>query len=408
MRALDTVLVAGTALGRSKTRSLLTILGVIIGVAAVIAMVSIGEGAKVRVAGTFQNMGTDMLIVSSGSFQTAGARSGAGTQATLTWDDLDAISQVPTVSEAAPQMRASAQILSETTNWQTLVVGTTPSWFDIRNWPLESGEIFTPADVKGSRKVALLGRTVARNLFGEGINPIGQTVRINKIPFQVLGVLAPKGNSPMGSDQDDTVIIPSTTLASKIAGGLQKYLRGEIVVRSASSELTSRTKADIEALLRERHRIRASDSDDFTVRDLSEIASAMKESTSTITSLLAGVALVSLIVGGIGIMNIMLVSVTERTREIGLRMAVGATPANVLGQFLVEAAVLSIVGGLLGIAAGIGGARYLAGRFGFPSVFPGDIIVLAVAVSALVGIVFGLFPALKASRLDPIGALHHE
>ena len=403
-----TLQVALAALARTKTRSLLTVLGVIIGVGAVIAMVSIGEGAKARVTQTFESMGTNMLTVTSGASRSGGARGGAGSQPTLTWDDLSAIrEQVPGVVAASPQLRGNAQLVSEMGNWQTGVVGATPAWFAVRNWPMARGEIFTDGDDTAGRPVAVLGQTVVDNLFGPGSDPVGQTVRINAIPFKVLAVAAPKGSSAFGSDNDDTVIIPATTFGRRISGGLQKFIAGAIVVQAAADG-NAAVKAGIEALLRERHRLRADQDDDFSVRDLSEIASAQQESAQTITSLLAGVALVSLLVGGIGIMNIMLVSVTERTREIGLRMAVGARPSDVLAQFLIEAMVLSIAGGLIGIVAGVGAAEYMAARFEFPLLVRVDIVALAVAVSAAVGIGFGLYPARKASRLTPITALRWE
>jgi putative ABC transport system permease protein len=390
-------------------RSLLTVLGVIIGVGAVIAMVSIGEGAKARVNATFDAMGTNMLVVRSGSSRMHGARGGSGTQPSLTWDDLDAIRrQIASIAVAAPQLQARAQVVSEGENWQTGITGTTPEYFAIRNWSINAGELFTAADVAAGRKVAVLGRTVSETLFGEGVDPTGETIRVNRVPFEVVGLLAKKGTSPFGSDYDDTVVIPATTFGAKVSGGLHKFLDGSIMVSAVSRDATGQAKADIEALLRERHRLRAGQEDDFSVRDLSEIAEAQQESAQTITSLLAGVALVSLLVGGIGIMNIMLVSVTERTREIGLRMAVGAKQRNVLAQFLIEAVVLSVAGGLIGVAAGIAAGNYMAAKFEFPLLVRFDIVALAVAVSAAVGVAFGIYPARKASRLDPITALRYE
>jgi len=408
MSFLSTIGVAASALLRTKTRSLLTMLGVIIGVGAVIAMVSIGEGARVRVAETFEKMGTNLLVVSSGAVTTGGSRGGAGTELTLTWEDLAAVAASDGLAGVAPQMRSAAQVVSELGNWQTSVTGTTPTWFELRNWPVESGELFTEADVAGARKVAVLGRTVVDNLFGDDVDPVGKSVRIANVPFLVIGVAAKKGTSPNGSDYDDVVIVPATTFAAKVAGGLQKFIRGDILAAAAPGAETATVKEAIAALLRERHRIRDGEPDDFNVRDMSEIASARKESTDTITSLLAGVSLVSLIVGGIGIMNIMLVSVTERTREIGLRIAVGAKPRTVLAQFLVEAVALSVAGGLIGIAAGIAAGEYMAAQFGFPLQVSANVVVLAVGVSGLVGVAFGLFPALQAARLDPIDALRHE
>ena len=399
---------AVTALSRAKTRSFLTVLGVIIGVGAVIAMVAIGEGAKARVASTFSAMGTSTLVVSPGSSNQGGARGGQGSRQTITWDDLDAIRELPEVAHAAPQLRKNTQVIGDGGNWQTTVYGTTPEWFEVRAWPMQAGEPIAAADVTASRKVAVLGKTVADTLFGPGFDPVGETVRIDRVPFIVVGVAAAKGTSPNGSDNDDMVIVPASTFATKLGGGgTAKYLSGQILV-AASPAGTAAAQASITELLRQRHRLRDDAEDDFAVRDLSAIAAAQAESTETITSLLAGVALVSLIVGGIGIMNIMLVSVTERTREIGLRIAIGAKPRHVLLQFLIEATVLSVAGGLLGILGGVGAAHYMAGKFGFPPVVRPDIVVLAVGVSALVGIGFGLYPARKASKLDPITALRFE
>jgi putative ABC transport system permease protein len=402
-----TILVALTALMRTKTRSVLTMLGVIIGVGAVIAMVSVGEGAKARVAAQFQAMGTSTLIVSGGSAQAGGARGGAGSRLTLTWDDLDAIKDLPEVAAAAPQLRGNAQVLSESSNWQTQLNASTPDWFIVRSWKVASGEEFTDADVAGARKVAVIGKTVATNLFADQ-DPVGATIRIDRTPFTVVGVLESKGTSAFGSDNDDVIVVPTKTFLSKLSGGNARYLSGQIMVMAPTADGTTAAMNAISELLRQRHKLRADQDDDFTVRDLTSVAKAQAESASTITSLLAGVALVSLLVGGIGIMNIMLVSVTERTREIGLRMAIGAKPGSVRLQFLVEAMVLSLVGGFIGIAAGLGAGAYLASTFGFALPVRPDIVVLAVVVSAAVGIGFGFFPAHRASRMDPITALRHE
>ncbi|MCC6335530.1 MAG: ABC transporter permease [Myxococcales bacterium] len=407
MNTWRTLAVALQALTRNLTRSLLTVLGVIIGVAAVIAMVSLGEGAKAKVAKTFESMGTDMLTVFSGSSFAGGARGGAGSQPTLTWDDLGAIRAMENVSMAAPQLSSQGQLVSPTANWNSRVTGTTPEWFHIRNWSLASGRFFEAADEAGGRAVAVLGKTVSDALFGEGVDPVGQTVRVNRVPFQVVGLLASKGSSAFGMDNDDVIVVPATTFNRRISGGLSKYLQGVIVVQASSGQ-TDAVRADLSALLRTRHKLRDDAEDDFAVRDLADIAQAQQQSAQTITSLLAGVALVSLIVGGIGIMNIMLVSVTERTREIGLRMSVGATPSNVLMQFLLEAMTLSVLGGLIGIALGLGAGQVMAMKFGFPVAVRPDVVVLAVVVSAAVGIGFGLYPARKASLLEPIAALRYE
>jgi putative ABC transport system permease protein len=401
-----TTAIAVTALGRAKVRSLLTVLGVVIGVAAVIAMVAIGEGAKARVAQQFQAMGTSTLIVTSGASTAGGARGGAGSKPTLTWDDLTAIAALPEVAAAAPQLRAGAQVVTDLANWQTQITATTPAWFTIRSWAVTRGAALTEADVAGARRVAVLGQTVVTNLFPD-VDPIGQTVRIDRTPYTVIGVLARQGTSGFGQDNDDVVVVPSTTFVRKV-GGNARYLNGQVMVMAAGRDQTAETKVAIEELLRTRHQLRADAADDFTVRDLTQVADAMKASTATITSLLAGVALVSLLVGGIGIMNVMLVSVTERTREIGLRLAIGARPRHLRQQFLVEAILLSSAGGVLGIAVGVAAGRTMAARFGFPLLVRADVVVLAVVVAATVGVVFGWYPARRASRLDPIVALRHE
>jgi putative ABC transport system permease protein len=353
-------------------------------------------------------MGTNTLLVRSGSSRSGGVRGGAGSQPTLTWDDMAAIErEVAGVAMVAPELTGRAQVMSDADNWQTSITGTTPTWFTIRNWPAERGRTFTDVDLASGAKVAVIGKTIGDNLFAD-TDPVGQTIRIDRIPFEVIGVAAAKGASPWGSDNDDRIIIPSTTYMQKISGGLHKYIPGSIMVSVASGGDNQAVKAEIEALMRTRHKVREGDEDDVQIRDPSEMAAAQTESANTITSLLAGVALVSLLVGGIGIMNIMLVSVTERTREIGLRMAVGAKQGHILSQFLVEAVVLSIAGGIAGIATGVGAAHYMAAKFGFPMLVRADVVVLAVAVSAVVGIGFGLYPARKASRLDPIQALRYE
>jgi putative ABC transport system permease protein len=401
--------VAVRALVRNKLRSFLTTLGIVIGVGAVIAMVAIGEGAKATVEAAFASMGSNLLILLPGSTTSGGAQGGFGSMPTLTWDDLKAIqTEIPTVRRAAPALRSNAQVLSDEQNWTTSVTGTTPDYFEIRSWPAARGAIFSPSDQEAGTKVVLLGQTVAEKLFGTSSDPVGQVVRIKNIPFQVAGVLAKKGQSPTGQDYDDAVFVPASTFQSKIQGGLKKFLSGTIFIGSSSPEATARAQKQVTALLRDRHRIQPGQDDDFSIRNMTEMASAQQEGTKTLTTLLASIAAVSLLVGGIGIMNIMLVSVTERTREIGLRMAVGAKPHQILAQFLVEALTLSVAGGLLGIAIGLFTANRLAARFGWPTLVRPDVIVVAVGFSALVGVVFGLYPARKASRLDPIEALRYE
>jgi putative ABC transport system permease protein len=405
---LRIVAVAARALLRNKLRSFLTMLGVIIGVGAVIAMTAIGAGASARVRATFEQMGSNMLVIHSGTSHAGGARGGAGSQPTVTWDDLQAIRALGTVRAAAPLLSTPAQVMGEGQNWSTGIQGTTPEFFSIRNWKLASGTFFDAQDEATGAKVAVLGNTVALNLFGPYVDPVGQVVRIGNVPFQVIGVAAPKGQTGFGHDQDDTVFVPARTFRAKLRGGLQQYVAGVIFASAISAEDGARAQAEIEALLRTRHRIREGEADDFTVRNLAEIATAQQEGARTMTSLLAGIALVSLVVGGIGIMNIMLVSVTERTREIGLRMAVGAKPRNILTQFLVEAVALSVAGGILGTAFGLGAAAYLVSRFDWPMLVQPQIIAAAVVFSGVVGIGFGMWPALKASRLDPIQALRYE
>jgi putative ABC transport system permease protein len=406
---VQTVRVATRAILRNKMRSFLTTLGIIIGVAAVIAMMAIGAGAKARVEAAFAAMGTNLIIVLPGSTTAGGVQGGFGSMPTLTWDDLAAIrAELPTVKYAAPVLRGNQSIISEDQNWSTSVTGTTPEYFDLRTWPITIGAAFTQSDVDGGAKVVVLGQTVCAKLYGANANPVGHSVRIGSIPFQIVGVAARKGQSANGQDYDDAAFIPVTTFAQKIQGGLGKFLSGSIMVAATSSETTGRAQADVTALLRDRHHTAASADDDFSIRNLSEIAGAQQEGTNTMTTLLASVAAVSLLVGGIGIMNIMLVSVTERTREIGVRMAVGAKPRHILAQFLVEALTLSMAGGLLGVGLGVGVAEWLAGKFQWPMLIQPDVITVSVAFSALVGIVFGMYPARKASQLDPIDALRYE
>ncbi len=397
------------ALARNTMRSFLTALGIIIGVGAFIAMVVIGEGAKARVEEAFSSMGTNLLIILPGSSSQRGVFGGFGSQPTLTWDDLKAIqSEVPSVRHAAPQLRSNASVVSEEQNWTTSITGVTPEYFEIRNWPVTSGVPMTPSDVDAATKVILLGQTVVERLYGAGSDPVGQTVRIKSMPFQVIGVMARKGQSPMGQDYDDAVFIPVSTYKSKIQGGLNNYISGSIFVGASSPEATSKAEREVRALLRERHHLAGDTDDDFQVRNLTEIATAQQEGTKTLTTLLASIAAVSLVVGGIGIMNIMLVSVTERTREIGVRMAVGAKPRHILAQFLTEALSLSVLGGITGAALGLFSAWRLAAQFGWPMLIRPGIIALALGFSGLVGVVFGLYPAQRASRLDPIEALRYE
>ena len=409
MNFLQTLRVAWRAIFRNKLRAFLTTLGIVIGVGAVIAMMAIGSGAKAQVEAAFAAMGTNVLIVLPGSSTASGVRGGYGSQPTLTYDDLAAIkSDVSTVKTAAPLLRASMPIVAEDQNWTTQIQGTSPEFFDIRSWPIALGSPMTQSDVDGGTKVIVLGQTVVDRLYGPNANPVGQMVRVGSTPFSVIGVAAKKGQSANGQDYDDAAWVPFTTFARKVQGGIGKYLQGQILVAATSSSATTRAQTDITALLRDRHQIAPGTDDDFSIRNLSEIAGAQQQGADTMTTLLASVAAVSLLVGGIGIMNIMLVSVTERTREIGIRMAVGAKPHHILLQFLIEALSLSVAGGLIGIALGVGTAQWLTTRFHWPTLVQPDVITLSVAFSALVGIVFGMYPARKASQLDPIDALRFE
>ena len=409
MNPIQTLRVALRALTRNKMRSFLTTLGVVIGVSAVIAMVAIGDGAKARVEAAFAAMGSNMLIIVPGSSSAGGAMGGFGSMPTLTWDDLKAIqTEIGTVRAAAAQLRTNAQVMSEDQNWGTQVLGSSPEYFQIRTWPAVQGALLTQSDVDTGTKVAVLGQTVSDKLFGASSNPTGQTIRIKNVPFTVIGVLDKKGQSQWGQDYDDIVIVPVSTFQQKVKGSLKNFIEGNITVSATSADTTSRAESQIRALLRDRHRLPLGADDDFSIRNLSEVASAQQEGTRTLTTLLAAIAAVSLLVGGIGIMNIMLVSVTARTREIGLRMAVGAKPADIRLQFLVEALVLAVTGGLIGVALGVFGAWQLATSFGWQVLYRPDVIAIAVGFSGLVGVVFGLYPAHKASRLDPITALRFE
>jgi putative ABC transport system permease protein len=409
MNLSQTFPIAVRALARNATRSLLTTLGIVIGVASVISMVAVGAGAKAKVEAIFASMGTNMLIVLSGSTSAGGQAGGFGSLPTLTYEDLRTIhQQARAVRYAAPVIATRTSLVSEDANWTTSVVGTTSEYFEIRTWRAARGGVFGPDDDDSDQKVILLGQTASEKLFGAGVEPIGRTVRLRSMPFQVVGLLERKGQSPMGTDYDDTALVPLETFRSKIQGGLQNYIAGAILISAKSAMETTAAQQQIEGILRDRHHISSKDDDDFSVRNLAEIASAQQQGTGALTGLLAAIAVVSLLVGGIGIMNIMLVSVTERTREIGVRMAVGAKPWHVMAQFLVEAISLSMLGGLLGVAIGMLVARLVANRFAFPFTPRIDMALLAFGFSVLVGIVFGLYPARKAARLEPIEALRYE
>jgi putative ABC transport system permease protein len=405
----ETLRLAARALSRNKLRSFLTALGIIIGVGAVIFMQSIGEGAKARVRSQIESAGTNIVMLFSGSSQGPGGRGGAGSQPSITWEDLRAIqTELPSVAAVAPQMNAGQPVISETNTWNTQITGTTPDYFVIRNWPVEKGSMFTASDQASAAKNAVIGLTAAENLFGPGVDPIGQIIRIRDAPFTVIGVLERKGQNAMGSDQDDVIFIPLSAFQTRMQRGLGKFVPGRIFVSAVSPDAIPRARNEIAQLLRERHRLGPDDEDDFSTSSMAEMTSMLTSTQETVTLLLSSIALVSLIVGGIGVMNIMLVSVTERTREIGIRMAVGAQPADIMAQFLIEALVLATVGGALGVLFGVGLGHLLADKFGWTMATRTEIVVLALGVSAGVGVIFGLYPARKASQLDPIEALRYE
>jgi len=400
--------IALRALMVNKMRSALTMLGIIIGVGAVIAMIAVGSGAKQRIAEQIASMGANILIVLSGSSTSGGLRHGAGTVPTLTVDDAKAIlSEIPSVRHVAPQISGVAQVIYGSQNWSTVIYGTTPEILQVREWQLNLGRAFTQPDVDGATKVCLLGKTVAENLFG-GIDPIGQIVRIKKVPFTVIGVLAPKGQSSWGTDQDDIIFVPLTTAQKRLFGMQFPGMVRVITVQAREREAMQAVEEQITELLRQRHRIQPGQDNDFSVRNLTEIASSAEESARIMSLLLGAIASISLIVGGIGIMNIMLVSVTERTREIGIRIAVGAKGRDILLQFLIESLLLSLAGGVLGIGVGIGGTLILSSFTEWPILFSVQAILLAFLFAASVGVFFGFYPARKASLLNPIEALRYE
>jgi len=405
MEFVEILKIALLALARNKLRSMLTMLGIIIGVGAVIAMVAIGNGAQKEVQDRIAAMGTNLLYVSAGSVNKGGARTGAGATQTLVASDITAIvREAPAVANAAPSSSTTTQLVYGNQNWATTVTGTEPQYFDIRAWPMARGSSFTDDDVRTSANVAVIGDTVRQNLFGNA-DPTGQTIRAGNLPFTIVGVLTAKGTSGMGGDQDDGIYVPISTLQKKITG--QDWLRN-IMVSAKTQQESYAAQEQITQILRDRHRIAPGQPDDFTIRNLADVAELADQSAQVMTMLLASIAGVSLIVGGIGIMNIMLVSVTERTREIGVRVAIGATEQDVQRQFLLEAVVLSLLGGAIGILVGIGGSVFITYVLHWSVSVSTLAIGAAVLFSTTIGIGFGYYPARKAARLDPIEALRFE
>lgn len=404
----STLKISFRALRVNKMRSALTMLGIIIGVGAVIAMLAVGTGASRQIESQIASMGSNLLMILPGATSSGGVRMGTGTQPTLTMGDADAVQkECPAVADDAPVLGGVAQIVYGHQNWSTGVTGTTPGMLNVRDWPLSSGRSFTQQDVNSATKVALLGQTVVDNLFGD-MNPVGQIIRIKKVPFTVVGVLERKGQSPSGQDQDDTIYVPVTTAQKKLFGTAFPGMVRIIMVKAKSAEDLGPAERQINDLLRQRHHIGQRQENDFTVRNLTQMMQAAEQSSNVMTLLLGAIASVSLLVGGIGIMNIMLVSVTERTREIGIRMAVGAKTWDIRLQFIIEALTLSLIGGVAGIMAGVSGSKIISMFAGWTTIISPVAIFLAFGFSCLVGIFFGFYPAYKASLLDPIDALRYE
>jgi putative ABC transport system permease protein len=412
MSPLATLRIALLALRINKLRSALTMLGIIIGVAAVIIMIAVGRGAQLRVQDQIRSLGSNIVMVLNGTNTSGGARGGAGSQPTIFEEDAYALGrEIEEVQAAAPTLRGSGQVVFGNANWSTVFYGTTTDYLTVREWGIAEGRPFEDAEMSGAGKVALIGQTVANSLFGDA-NPVDQVIRIRKVPLTVIGVLERKGQNMMGQDQDDIVLMPLSTARNRIMGnpaspGKSRNI-SSIMVKMRDGPQMDQGIAHMRELLRQRHRLQDDQDDDFYVRNLSEILEAQEAASKVMAMLLAAVASVSLLVGGIGIMNIMLVSVTERTREIGLRMAVGARGRDILLQFLVEAVTLSLIGGLLGIALGIGGQELIARFAGWPTVLSLDAMLLAAGFAAFVGVFFGYYPARKAASLSPIDALRYE
>jgi putative ABC transport system permease protein len=398
------------ALAVNKLRSVLTMLGIIIGVAAVIVMIAVGAGAQKRVEEQIRSLGSNLLLILSGTTTSGGVRMGFGSNLTISEDDAAAIPREIPETMSAPALRGTAQLIWGNQNWSTVIFGVTPEYIEVRQWELASGRIFDASDLAGATKVCLVGQTVARQLFG-GVEPVGQIIRVRRVPFTVIGVLESKGQSMMGYDQDDLILMPISTARKRVLGATNLAKQrsvGTIWVKVAEGYDMKAAEEQVRALLRQRHRLQPGQDDDFSLRNLEEVAATQEASSRVLALLLAAVASVSLVVGGIGIMNIMLVSVTERTREIGLRMAVGARTRDILGQFLVEAVTLSLIGGLAGIAIGVATAMGIAEIAGWRIVLSPESVILAVAFAFAIGVFFGFYPARKAARLNPVEALRFE
>jgi len=405
MRASVLVKVAAQSILKNKMRTLLTMLGIVIGVGAVIIMVAIGQGAQLQIERQIANLGTNMLVVTPGAARQGGVSQGAGSFNRLTIADAEKLQREGTLlSAVSPVVFTRVQVIGGAGNWRTEVQGVSTSYQLIRDWNPSEGSFFAESELQGRRKVAVLGATVAENLFPDG-DAVGQSVQLRNVPFTVVGVLERKGQTATGTDQDDVILIPYTTMQTRLAG---RSFIGQILASTSSPGDIPAAQEEIRAIMRESHRLGPADLDDFTVRNQNEIAEAAKGTTEVMTALLAAIASVSLVVGGIGIMNIMLVSVTERTREIGIRMAIGARGSDVLTQFLVESVVMSLAGGIIGIGVGLGGATLIGKIAGWSTALPIGAVFLAVGFSAAVGIFFGFYPARKAARLDPIQALRYE
>jgi putative ABC transport system permease protein len=410
MSLLQSARTACRSLGTHTLRTGLALLAVAIGVAAVLAMVALGKGAEARVVEQMEALGSNLIIVLSGSATSGGLRLGTGSRLSLTQDDAAAIQrEVDAVQVAAPSMRGNVQVVSGGLNWATYMLGVTPEFLEARDWELAAGRPILPADVDGAAKVALVGQTVVQNLFAGG-DPLGQGLRISRVPFTVVGVLGPKGHDRAGQDWDDIVLVPLSTARTKVLGVSPANARAvtAISVKVRAGEDMAHAEAQVRSLLRQRHRLQLEQPDDFRVTNLSEVLETHQEAARVMMRLLAAIAAISLLVGGVGITNLMLVSIAERTREVGLRMAVGARQRDIRLQFLVEAGTLALLGGVLGIGMGVGGAYGLTGLMGWPTLVPPWALALAVGFSAAVGVLFGLYPAERAARLDPIAALGQE